>query len=139
MSHPSAAHHMPDTLVYAVDGNTGDARWATYDTRVDPWTEQNLTASPHRGTMEGFWSPQQNALWNPAPRDTGARPLSQLSLIDDTATSDVRNLDMSLGSPTGNTWTRLTFPVGTQLLSATIDGETPASFAASSQQFPTQI
>jgi len=139
MSHPSAAHPMPDTLVYAVDGNTGDARWATYDTRVDPWTEQNLTASPHRGTMEGFWSPQQNALWNPAPRDTGARPLSQLSLIDDTATSDVRNLDMTLDSPTGNTWTRLTFPVGTQLLSATIDGETPASFAASSQQFPTQI
>ena len=122
-SRPSANHPMPDTLVYAVDGNTGAARWASYDTSVDPWTEQKLTTAPHSGEMEGTWGAEQRVLWVDAPRDTASRPLSRLTMVRDVAAGQVHDLELTLDSPAGNPWTRLIFARGSQILSATIDGE----------------
>jgi hypothetical protein len=123
IARPSANHPKFDTLVYRLNANNGTAKWLSFDTHVDSWTEQTLTRSPHRGTLQELWSPQQSVLWTDAPAIKSPQPVSDVVITRDVVDRGQHELQIAVTSPANVTWSRLAFAPGAQILAATINGE----------------
>ena len=136
LSRPSATHPRQDSLVYIEDADSRKAEWASYDRRVDPWTSEMLTASPHEGTGLAEWRTEAKVLWKEAAPGTGLlRPM--LTVLQSTSSPDGRSLHLQLQSPGQSRLIKLTFPATSRIVSAQVDGEPlPEQFSDKTSRLP---
>lgn len=85
-------HPRRNTLIYALDGEAGEARWWTYGREADAWTAEYLGEEPQwqdPGLLLS-WSPDRDLLTAPAPAVPLAAPQIELLERDDEADPDYR-------------------------------------------------
>ena len=116
-SYPKADH-----ILYALNGDTGQAVWATTDDAADEWTAQFLSANPEPGNIADYAPLLSGRM---LMRQAPAAPLSkaQVKLTGETETGDVRTLNLSIVP--ARTGVNLLFVVDAkaELLSAMVNGK----------------
>lgn len=63
---PAPAHPQGDSLVYALDAESGEARWASWDDAPDSWTASVLGEEPSRRTLPAFFNEELELMTSPA-------------------------------------------------------------------------
>lgn len=88
-----------DSLIYALNSDTGKAVWASFDKSPDKWTTQFLSADAQRATLPAISSANTKAQW--LQREAPAEPLAppDLKLLDDKSVEGTRTLRMHISSP----------------------------------------
>jgi hypothetical protein len=111
-----------DNLFYALNADTGQAIWASSDPTPDNWTTQFLSAHPEKGSVMDF-APTNSGdfLKHPAP----AAPLtpSQVQLLDDNTTNDVRTLRVKIIAPQQVASIAALVDPKTEVLAAAVNGK----------------
>ena len=95
----SARQPKQDSLVYALNADTGKAVWASLDKNPDKWTSQFLSADAQRATLPAISSANTKAQWlqREAPAEALAAP--DLKLLEDKSVDETRTLRMHISSP----------------------------------------
>jgi hypothetical protein len=95
-----ARHPQPDTILYALNADTGQAIWASADAKPDIWTTQFIGPHPQRGSVTDYLGDVGPKLHSPAPPTTLATP--QLQLLDSSGWGSAdRTLRLHLTAPAG--------------------------------------
>ncbi|HEU5424650.1 MAG TPA: M28 family peptidase [Nitrolancea sp.] len=95
----SAANPRPNSLVYVLNADSGQALWVSADASPDAWTRQVLSASPRHQTLDNLY-PGAGAdpiLTNSAPAASIAGP--DLRLLAEERSGETRTLRLRLRSP----------------------------------------
>ena len=128
----NANHPQPDSLVYAIDANTGTAQWLSNDKKPDSWTQNVLGSSPASGPAPAFmimYFPVKaksvetaTLLSNPA-RATVAVPAPKLAVESDRSLNGQRVVKFNVSSARNalNLWYTMT--TNGQLQALTVDGK----------------
>jgi outer membrane protein assembly factor BamB len=95
----SARQPKQDSLVYALNADTGKAVWVSLDKSPDKWTTQFLSADAQRATLPAISSANAKAQW--LQQEAPAEPLTppDLKLLDDKSVAGTRTLRMHISSP----------------------------------------
>ena len=115
----------PDTLFYALNADTGEAKWATLDPEPDEWTKRFLGRDPEERTLEEFVSGggSTRILTNSAP----VAPLKppELELLGQETNGTTRTLRLHLSSPR-EAWRASILPgPGVEILAVGANGKPP--------------
>ena len=122
-----AEHPRPDSILYALDADSGEAIWATLDDETDAYTSRFVRPNAERERLEDFLPLGPPGLLDEAPTVPLAAPAVEV-LSDDTS-GDTRTLRLRVSSPRGaknlSLWLESDDPQdpGTPVLSAEVDGE----------------
>ena len=128
----NANHPQPDSLVYAIDANTGKAQWLSNDKAPDSWTENVLGNTPASGPAPEFmimYFPVKEKsyetatlLSNPA-RATVAVPAPTLAVQSDRSVNGQRVVRFNVASARNalNLW--YTMSTNGQLKALSVDGK----------------
>ncbi len=120
-------HPRPDDILYALDADTGEAAWATYEEDTDAYTSRFVGRDAEKGSLEDFLPLGGPALLDEAPPVPLAAPT--VEVLDDTTGSDARTLRLRVSSPRGAEELLLWLESeglgnpDTPVLSAAVDGE----------------
>jgi hypothetical protein len=115
-------HPQPYHLLYALNADTGKAVWASVDARPNEWTEQFLSAQPHRGGITEYApSNYQNFLQRSA--EPIAAPAPQLTALEERTADGARELRLRITSSRQAPVTYLFAAPGTRVLRATLKGK----------------
>ncbi len=120
-SEPSAATPAVDTLAYAVDTDTGEAWWASFDPAPDAWTSQVLGE-----VAEQDWAPAAFALPDTQVLVTGADPVELPAPIVRTLSdsrADGRRVEGVVSSTRGAAVLRIRAEASVPLHAVSIEGE----------------
>jgi hypothetical protein len=91
-----AGHPVPTHLMYALDADTGTARWVSYDTAPADWTSSYLDAAD-QPVGEDFPALAQDEVGRTGPAQAATLPAPALSVVSDTPGADgTRNLRVRL-------------------------------------------
>ncbi len=95
----SASQPKRDSLIYALNADTGKAVWASLDKSPDEWTTQFLSADAQRGTLPAISGVNTTTQW--LKREAPAEPLAppDVKLLDDQSVEGMRTLRMHISSP----------------------------------------
>jgi hypothetical protein len=98
-SKASASQPKQDSLLYALDTDTGKAVWASLDKKPDEWTAQFLSGDARSGTLPAIFNANTTAQW--VQREAPAQPLvaPDVKLLDDKSAEGTRTLRMHITSP----------------------------------------
>ena len=91
-----ARHPKPDTILYALNTDTGQAIWESGDEEPDAWTSQFLGSDAKKGSVADYLG-EIDALHSEAPAVTLAAP--NVALLDDGTRDGVRTLRMRVTAP----------------------------------------
>jgi hypothetical protein len=123
-----AARPRPDNLFYALDADTGRARWLSTDAAPDHWTRRVLGDAPGRALLTEYLptAPQNSPL---LPRellaaDAPALPLAPplVETLGDEREGDERRLRLRLTSPRAAAVMSLHLPPDVEVLAARVAG-----------------
>jgi hypothetical protein len=117
----SSAHPKPSLLAYALDADTGKAKWTSSVSRIDSWTAQYLGASPSRGKLPDFvpdWYPI-DFFQNDAPAVT--LPPPQAELLENSTDGFSRVLHLHITTPRHARTLHVGLPQ-LEVLSASVNG-----------------
>jgi hypothetical protein len=133
-------HPRPDSLFYALDADSGAARWASLDARPDDWTAQGLGRRPRRAPLAGFAAnPARRYLQAAAPALPLAAPSVEILEVREQrdergdrsdradrgrAAPGRREIRLRASSPRGGAVLRLDFGPGVARL-LEMDGQPP--------------
>ncbi len=121
VAEPSAESPAVDTLAYAVDTESGEAWWASFDERPDPWTALVLGAAPERTSAPGAFSlPDTEVLLAPA------EPLTVLSPTAETRSDSRargRRIEAVASSSRGAAVLRIRAEASVPYLAVSVEGE----------------
>ncbi|MEV6299175.1 M28 family peptidase [Actinoplanes sp. NPDC051861] len=114
-AHPSLTH-----LMYALDTDTGTARWLSEETDPQPWTAQYVSAPPETVTdsLPAFGDERLRS----GPAEAASLPAPNLTLVTDTRTGDGRTLRLRLTPQRTARFVTLHIAAGTTVTSATVGG-----------------
>jgi hypothetical protein len=121
-----ADHPRPDSILYALDADSGEARWATFD-QTDDYTSRFVGPNAERGSLGDFLPLGPPGLSDQAPAVPLAAPAVEI-LGDDTS-GDKRTLRLRASSPRGaenlSLWLESdgSQELDTPVLSAAVDGQ----------------
>ncbi|MEV4618545.1 M28 family peptidase [Asanoa sp. NPDC049573] len=88
-----AAHPIPTHLMYALDADTGQARWVSYESSPQPWTAGYLATREKVGTQ----FPEIGASTvRTGPAQAAALPPAALTVVSDSTAGGVRTLRVKL-------------------------------------------
>ena len=90
-----AAHPAPTHLMYALDADTGQARWLSHETDPQPWTAQYVTG-PATLTEEFPVLAAGADELRAGPAQAATLPAPALTVLSDSASGDVRTLALRL-------------------------------------------
>jgi hypothetical protein len=116
-----ADHPRPDSILYALDADSGEAVWATLDDETDTYTSRFVRPNAERGRLEDFLPFGPPGLLSEAPSVPLAAPAVEV-LGDDTS-EDTRTLRLRVSSPRGAKNLSLWMESDTPVLSTAVDGE----------------
>jgi putative ATP-binding cassette transporter len=111
----------PDSIVYDLDADTGQATWVSNDRQPDEWTSQFFTNAKGNGAEQG-----QNAkaasglLSSPAPALNLA---DEIKVLDDETTGQERRIHLHIVSPRRARVINLYVEQSAQVLSAVVNGK----------------
>jgi hypothetical protein len=114
------AHPAPTQLMYALDTDTGQARWLSNETKPQKWTAQYVSGSPKAVTDLVPAFGDEKVLSGPAT--AAALPAPQLSLLSDTTSGDTRTLTLRLLPQRPVRLAALHVGADTTVVSATVGG-----------------
>jgi len=103
-----ANHKKQNSLMYALDLDSGDAYWLSRDHTTDSWTQQFLGESPERIQLQewGLFGNTQ-LLHQPAEAITLDSP--ELTVLDDSLADSLRTMTLELNLPDRYATARLSF------------------------------
>jgi hypothetical protein len=122
-----AEHPRPDSILYALDADTGEAIWATFDDETDAYTSRFVGPNAERGPLGNFLPLGPPGLSERAPAMPLAAPT--VEVLGDHTSGDRRTLRLRVSSPRGakylSLWLQSDNPgdPDTPVLSAAVDGE----------------
>lgn len=95
------SHPKPVNVLYALDADSGGAQWATATSRMHPWLEQFLTATPSRGPLAILTSPRSSGEYS--YHDAPVMPLAppEVAIVGDTTADGDRLVTLRVVSPRG--------------------------------------
>ena len=98
------AHPRADSIVYALDADTGKAMWASRDHAPDAWTSQFLSAGTWSRDLGRFSFILRSARAGDAPAIALAAPATVVT--DDVSFGEVRDIRLRISSPrrAGTLW-----------------------------------
>jgi MFS family permease len=108
-------HPRPDSILYALDADTGKAIWESGDEAPDPWTTQFLGANAKKGSVADYLGDSDPRLYASAPAVALASP--NVALLGD----GVRKLRMRVSAPPEANL--IVVETDRQVVGARIDGE----------------
>ena len=121
MAAPTSETPAANTLSYAVDNETGEAWWASFDEETDDWTGRFLGEVAERQyAPAAFALPDTPVLV--APADPVSLPAPVATLISDSRASG-RNIEASVRSARGAAVLRIRAEASVPLESVTVEGE----------------
>jgi MFS family permease len=94
-----ARHPKPNTILYALNTDTGQAIWESGDEAPDAWTSQFLGTDARKGSVADYLD-EREALHSEAP--TVALEAPNVALLDDGTRDGVRTLRMRVTAPPAN-------------------------------------
>ena len=112
----------PNSLVYALNADTGQAIWASFDEAPDPWTAQVLGSAATKGAVADY--PVGTAsplLHRQAPAVALAAP--ELALLDDSVREGVRTLRLRITAPPQATLVRVVLDTEAEVVGAAVNGQ----------------
>ena len=121
-----ADHPRPDSILYALDADSGEARWATFDER-DDYTSRFVGPNAERGSLGDFLPLGPPGLSDQAPAVPLAAPA--VEVLGDETSGNERTLRLRASSPRGaenlSLWLESdgSRELDTPVLSAAVDGE----------------
>lgn len=114
-----ARHPKVNNIVYALNADTQQAIWASYDTVPDAWTAQFLGADAKKGSVADYLY-EGEALHSEAPTVVLAAP--NVALLDDSTRDGVRTLRMRVTVPPKANFV-VTADAAAQVVGVEIDGK----------------
>jgi Zn-dependent M28 family amino/carboxypeptidase len=123
------AHPAPTQLMYALDADTGTARWITDEPTVQKWTSQYVSGqlTTVDDTLPSFGPEQVRT----GPATAAPLPAPELTVLSDTRSGDTRTMKLRLKPQRPVRLTALHVAAGTQVTAATVGGRpVPADRAA---------
>ena len=127
-----AAHPSPTHLMYALDADNNTAQWLSDESKVQKWTSQYVSGSPHEvnATLPAF-GPEEMRSGTAQAADL---PAPKLTLESDTRSGDGRVLKLLLQPQRQVRFTTLHVVAGVTVTAATIGGrEVPATAQSQSK------
>jgi MFS family permease len=125
----SVAQPRPDTLLYTLNADAGQAYWVSPDPRLDEWTGQFLVDAAPRTTDE-LYGDGGAATLSASRAPVAPLPPPTLELIATEATGELVTLRARLISPRGADRVWIIPRDGAELLAAGLDGDPPAPIEA---------
>ena len=122
-----AEHPRPDTVFYALDGDSGRTRWATLDDETDAYTSRFVEPDAEEGSLGDFLPFGPPGLLDEAPPLPLAAP--NVEVIENETRGDARTLRVRVSSPRGaenlSLWLESDDPEkpDAPVVSAEVDGE----------------
>ncbi len=113
-----ARHPQPDSLMYALNADTGQATWVTADQKPDAWTAQFLGAKPVRGSVADQLGDPEPKLHAPAPSIALAAP--SVRFTNAPSRDRARTVSMHVTAPAGANL--IVLEADLEVIGATIDG-----------------
>jgi|CXWL01.1.fsa_nt_gi hypothetical protein len=110
----TAGSPRPTSLFYALDADSGQAWWASFDRRLDDWSRRVLPAQPERKPLAEFIGYNRPLALGPAPVLALAAPELEVVAREPTA-SGGRRYRLLIRSPLGGDRMRLRFAATTDL------------------------
>jgi hypothetical protein len=123
----SAQHPRPDTMLYQLNADTGQAIWASSDKKPDSWTRQFLSAGMRQAPLtELFSTATSRPFWqSPAPSQALAAP--NIQLLADGIQDGVRSLRLHVTSARQAPVMTVYLDSAASVLSASVNGKPIAS------------
>jgi hypothetical protein len=115
-----ARHPKPDSIFYALNADTQEAIWASYDQAPDDWTAQFLGFNAEMGSVTSHLpSASQPLLHSEAPSVNLVPP--RVEFLDENMSDGVRTLRMRITAPSQANL--LNVAANSRIMGATVDGE----------------
>jgi hypothetical protein len=92
-----ANHPRPDQIAYALNADSGEARWVSLDRHLDAWTSRFFPNGAERGDYDSRLLGTVPAFITTAPSTPLDAP--QVAVLSDTSDAGVRTLRLRLSSP----------------------------------------
>jgi Peptidase family M28 len=116
-----ARHPKPNSILYALNADTGTAIWHSGDEAPDAWTAQFLGADAQEGSVADYLGAEGEGLHSEAPPVDLATP--RIEILDDDARAGVRTLRMRVLPPPGANVVVVEADPGSQVVGAVVNGE----------------
>jgi hypothetical protein len=88
-----AAHPVPTHLMYALDADTGQARWLSREADPQPWTAQYVD---RRTSVSGDFPALGDERFRTGPAPAAALPAPAVQVLSDTTVGDLRTVRLRL-------------------------------------------
>jgi hypothetical protein len=115
----------PDYIEYALDAETGRARWVSAGTAPDDWTEQfypqGFSADQLAFSPGYFFGQPMDVITAPAPPIELVPP--DMELVEERTENEVRTVTMRLTSPRGAPTAHLALDLPGDLVAADVEGQ----------------
>lgn len=117
VDHFDAEHPAPAHLAYALDADTGQARWVSSDAKPDAWLQQYITGTEKLGAAFGLFYDGVGT----GPAQTANLPAPELTVVSDTTAQERRLLTINVRSQRDARLIYLDLP-DASVLRAVVDG-----------------
>jgi hypothetical protein len=114
-----AQHPRPDTVLYALNLDTGQAIWESPDDESDAWSSQFFGANPEKSSVAEYLGDPDPRLHSPAP--TAILPGPKVRLLNTSTANGVRTLRMHASGPAGANF--IMVQAGSEVVGVAIDGK----------------
>lgn len=125
----SATRPTPDSLLYALDADTGRAYWASADNALDPWTSRFFTKDAKEVLMKDFF-PMLNRSLFVGSAEAVALPAPEATLVADERADGRRLVRVRVMSPRGASVVSVYLDQGVRVQSASVNGRPVAEGGA---------
>lgn len=115
-------HPRVNSMVYALNGNTGEAFWVSPDQGRDEWTSQFLGAGATREPQSGFFRLRSNRLWK-APAEAVPHSPPEVKVLENKTDEAVKTLHLVVSSPRGAPILAVYLDSSVEVLQAALNGE----------------
>jgi Peptidase family M28 len=116
------AHHpKPNNIFYALNADTKQAIWASYDEAPDAWTAQFLGADAQKRSVTDYVDESEPLLYSEAPAVSLEAP--DVELLDDSTSDGIRTLRVRITPPPRANLLTVTTDAQERVVDAAVDGE----------------
>lgn len=132
-----ARHPKPNNIFYALNADTEQAIWASYDEAPDAWTAQFLGADAQKESVNDYLGASEPLLHTEAPPVSLEAP--DVELLDDSTSDGVRTLRVRITPPPRANLLAVTADAEERVVRAAVDGERLPDDSSGSGEPPARV